>query len=42
MAAAGARESLVERVRTYVPVKREDLNIIFGETLPSGLAIRFG
>jgi hypothetical protein len=41
MIAAGARESLVEQVREYVPVKREDLNILFGEALPSGLAIKF-
>jgi hypothetical protein len=41
MITAGARESLVEQVREYVPVKHEDLNILFGETLPSGLAIRF-
>ena len=41
MIASGAKEHLIEQVRSYLPVKKEDLNLLFGETLPAGLAVRF-
>jgi molecular chaperone DnaK (HSP70) len=35
-----AKEHLISQVGQYIPVEREDLDLIFGESLPSGLEIR--
>lgn len=40
MRAARARESLIRQVAQFVPLQRDDLRILFGESLPSGLGIR--
>jgi hypothetical protein len=37
---ADARESLISQVARQVPVEREDLRVLFGESLPAGLGIR--
>ncbi|MBD3317929.1 MAG: Hsp70 family protein [Chitinivibrionales bacterium] len=37
---AGAREALIRQVAQQVPVEREDLRVLFGESLPAGLGIR--
>lgn len=34
-----AKEKQIKQVREYIPVAEEDLNILFGESLPSGLTI---
>ncbi|MBD3419111.1 MAG: hypothetical protein GF398_03230, partial [Chitinivibrionales bacterium] len=40
MRSARAREELIDQVIRYVPVKQGDLTLIYGESLPSGLALR--
>lgn len=37
---SGAHEQLIRQVSQYVPVKRDDLKSILGESLPSGLALK--
>ncbi len=37
---AGAREELLRMVMQFIPVEREDFRIIYGESLPAGIAIR--
>ncbi|MBD3346632.1 MAG: Hsp70 family protein [Chitinivibrionales bacterium] len=37
---AGAREELVRQVIQFIPLENEDYKVIYGESLPVGLAIR--
>ncbi|MDQ3003538.1 MAG: hsp70 family protein, partial [Fibrobacterota bacterium] len=39
MSAAKANPGLIRQVREFVPMEREDLNQLFGDSLPLGLAI---